>query len=137
MLSDVNIRTRDHQNLEDFLADQDFVVEKLTDTVVKVTRFMELPVFIQREGDSLYFEVDLGNVSEIADEEFYIKCLDLNTEILPVSIGLDKTNADDPRLVLVESRESQNLDDNEIMSVFNALELATDRVEELLSSYVK
>ena len=78
------------------------------------------------------FEIYLifGNRSQSKD--FYFKLLDLNTEILPVSLGINSANPDDPRLVLVESREISNLDENEVLSVFDSLELATDKVEELL-----
>ena len=136
MLTSVDIKVKDSQSLQAFLESQDFVIDNLSPSVCKITRHEELPVFIQKEGQSLFFEVDLGNVSAIANEEFYFKCLDLNTEILPVSIGIDRTNSEDPRLVLVESREVQNLDDNEILSVIDALELATDRVEALLQEYM-
>jgi hypothetical protein len=61
----------------------------------------------------------------------------LNTEILPVSIGINSTNASDPRLVLVESRETENLDDNEMLNVFTALEIAVDKVEGVLKEYLK
>ena len=137
MLNSVNIKTGYSMPLTEFLESNDFLVEQITEKVCKVTRPQELPVFMHLESDGLYFEVDLGNVSGFSSEELYYKFLDLNTEILPVSIGIDSTNADDPRVVLVESRETRNLDDNELLSVFNALELATDKVEALLSQYVK
>jgi len=61
----------------------------------------------------------------------------LNTEILPVSIGIDTTDESDPRLVLVESRECVNMDRSELLSVFDALEIAVDKIEGLLSEFVK
>ena len=75
-------------------------------------------------------------MSGVASELLYFKLLDLNTEILPVSVGIDLTKEDDPRLVLVESREVSNLDENELLSVFNAFELACDRVETVLADFV-
>ncbi len=136
MLEEIKITTQTSASLVEFLEERGFVVEKLTKTVHKVQRDDELPVFIQSNDGSLYFEVDLGNVSGFASQDLYFKFLDLNTEILPVSVGIDCSNPDDPRLVLVESREAVNLDDNELMSVFNAFEIATDKVETILAQYV-
>ena len=67
--------------------------------------------------------------------DLYFKLLDVNTEILPVSVGINTTNGDN-RLVLVESREYEHLDDNEILSVFDAFELAVDKIEALLTEFV-
>ena len=113
------------------------MVEELTAKVLKVKRTGEIPVYMNVEESVIFFQVDLGNVSKIAGDDLYFRLLDLNTEILPVSIGISTTNTSDPRLVLIESREISNLDDNEILSVFAALELAVDKVEEMLSEYLK
>ncbi len=53
-----------------------------------------------------------------------------------MSVGIDTSHPDDHRLVLVESRETGDLSDHELLSVFDALELAVDRVTELLSPSV-
>jgi hypothetical protein len=136
MFEDISIRTESEAPLIEFLQSNDFFVEKITDKVLRASRSGELPVFLNAEEKSIYFEVDLGNISNIATQELYHKLLDLNTEILPVSIGINSTNTGDPRLVLVESREVENLDENEILSVFDAMELAVDKVEDLLSVYI-
>ncbi len=133
----ITIRNELETPLMEFLQSNDFFVEQVTDNILRVNRSGELPVFLNVAEKSIYFEADLGNISEIASEELYFKLLDLNTEILPVSLGINSTNTDDPRLVLVESRETANLDENEMLSVFDALELAVDKVEELLSGYMK
>jgi hypothetical protein len=137
MLEKITIRNELETPLMEFLQSNDFFVEQVTDNILRVHRSEELPVFLNVSEQSIYFEVDLGNVSEIANEELYFKLLDLNTEILPVSLGINSTEESDPRLVLVESRETTNLDENEILSVFDALELAVDKVEDLLSGYMK
>ena len=53
-----------------------------------------------------------------------------------MSLGIDNSNTDDPRLVLVEQRETSDLCDEELMCVFDALELAVDRTAEVLESAV-
>ena len=124
------------EDLASFLKFNGFSVEDLGDGLYRVVRDAELPVFINLEDKHLYFEIDLGNISAIANEKLYHDLLDLNTEILPVALGLNRSNPDDPRLVLVESREAENLDSNELLSVFTALELAVDRAESLLAEYL-
>ncbi len=137
MVEEIKIRNELETPLVEFLQTNDFFVEQITESILRVNRSGELPVFLNVAEQSIYFEVDLGNISEIAGEELYFKLLDLNTEILPVSLGINSTNSKDPRLVLIESRETAHLDENEVLSVFDALELAVDKVEELLSGYIK
>lgn len=124
------------EDLASFLKFNSFNVEELDHDLLRVERDGELPVFVNLEDNHLYFEIDLGNISAIACEKLYHDLLDLNTEILPVALGLNRSNPDDPRLVLVESREAENLDSNELLSVFTALELAVDRTETLLADYL-
>lgn len=132
-MSDIFIETKRRQNLVDFLQYADFQVEELGDNIFRATRTSELPVYLKVLDNSIYFEVDLGNISGIADKDLYFEILDMNTEILPVSIGINNSNKDDPRLVIVESRELNDLCDQELLSVFDALELAVDKAETLLS----
>jgi hypothetical protein len=124
------------EDLVSFLEFNEFSVTALPNDVYRVERDGELPVFINIEDGHIYFEIDLGNISAVATEKLYHDLLDLNTEILPVAFGLNRTNPDDPRLVLVESREAENLDSNEILRVFTSLELAVDRAETLLADYL-
>ena len=135
-MTDVYVITRKQEELERFLGMNGFTVEDLGDSIYKVTREDELPVFLNVTENTLYFEVDLGNYSHVADKDFYFKLLDMNTEILPVSFGINNTNPDDPRLVLAESRVTGDLNEHELLSVFDALELAVDKAEALLSKYI-
>lgn len=130
------VKTRTESSFEDFLQLNDYALEKIAGNVYRAEKAGELPVFLNITEDQIFFEVDLGNISTMASEELYFKLLDLNTEILPVSFGINNSNPEDPRLVLVESRETKDLDDNELLSVFTALELAVDKAEEFLQKYV-
>jgi len=136
MVSNLHVLKRGATPLVAFLEDNDFLVEQVTDSVLKATHFNELPVYVHFKNESLYFEVDLGSTKGIASQALFEKLLDVNTEILPVSVGINSAAPDDPRLVLVESRESSNLDENEVLSVFNALEIATDKIEQILAGFV-
>jgi len=133
----VRIATRRDEDLVTFLELNGFEVEEINKNLMRVTRPGELPVFVNITDNVMYFEVDLGNVSGFASKELYFKLLDMNTEVLPVSFGINDTNPDDPRLVLVESRETDDLSDQELLAVFDALELALDRAEGLLKKYMK
>jgi uncharacterized protein YjfI (DUF2170 family) len=135
-ISDINIHIRKEENLLRFLSLNDFSVSECSENVIRVQRADELPVFLHTGENGIYFEVDLGNISQFADKDLYFKLLDLNTEILPVSFGINNTNQEDPKLVLVESRIYTDLNDDELLSVFDALELAVDKAEALLSQYL-
>jgi uncharacterized protein YjfI (DUF2170 family) len=135
-MNQVYVITRKQEELFRFLEMNSFVVEDLGNSVYKVTRDEELPVFLSVDDNTIYFEVDLGNFSEYADRDFYFQLLDMNTEILPVSFGINNTNTEDPRLVLVESRVTGDLSEHELLSVFDALELAVDKAEALLNRHI-
>tara|TARA_B110000003_G_C16201134_1_gene359400 strand:+ start:54 stop:467 length:414 start_codon:yes stop_codon:yes gene_type:complete len=135
-MSNVIIKIEKKEEISRFLSLNGFDVENLDNDVFRISRENELPVFVKVDDKNIYFEVDLGNISEIASKELYFKLLDLNTEILPVSFGINNSNTEDPRLVLVESRETSDLNDDETLSVFDALELAVDKAEALLKAEI-
>ena len=136
MKNNLLVHSRGSKPLSEFLLDNDFEVDEITDFVMKITRGGDLPIFIHIKEQGLYFEADLGSIKNIASQALFQALLDINSEILPVSVGINSTNPVDPRLVLLESREAQNLDENELLSVINALELATDKVETILSDHI-
>ena len=123
-------------DLIDFLENRDYIVDEVSENILSANKSGEMTVYISLIDDVMYFYVDLGNITDIADKDLYFKILDLNTEILPVSIGIDTTNEKNNRLVIVESREIDNLDDNELLYIFNAMEIATDKVAMLLAEYL-
>ena len=135
-MSEILIATRRTEVFVPFLELNGFVVENVGDDIYKVTRENELPVYVSVSENNMYFEVDLGNVSEFGSKELYFNLLDLNTEILPVSFAVNNSNPEDPRLVLVESRMTVDLSDQELLAVFDALELAVDKAEAVLAEYV-
>jgi len=135
-MEQVIVTSAQKEDLATFLKLNGFEVENLGENLYRVERDGELPVFLNVDSGQLYFEIDLGDITAVANEKLYHDLLDLNTEIQPVAFGLNRANPDDPRLVLVESREAENLDSNELLSVFTALELAVDRAEALLGAYL-
>ncbi len=132
-MNKVLIKLQREDELARFLESNGFTVEELANDVFRVQREDELPVYLKVDDKQIYFELDLGNIDSILSQDLLLSLLALNTEILPVSAGLDTSNPADRRLVLVESRETGDLNDQELLAVFDALELAVDRVTELLS----
>ena len=132
-MKNILIKLQRGEELARFLDSNGFAVEELENNVLRVQRDDELPVFLNVDDKQIYFEVDLGNIDSILTQDLLLSLLALNTEILPVSAGLDTSNPEDRRLVLVESRETGDLSDQELLAVFDALELAVDRVTEILS----
>ena len=138
----MNIKVSSTTNLDllSFLTSHGFNVELLSEQVFKVNKNDELPVFLSHNDGVLYFEVDIGPLNSMLDSQdgglntfFLTQLLDMNTDILPVSFAINSTNPNDQRLVLVESRIVGDLSDEEILSVFTALELATDKIERVLT----
>jgi hypothetical protein len=113
------------------------MVDQVDEHVFKVVRGEELPVFLYLDEDTLHFEVDLGPVGELNSEKFFYQLLDRNTQIQPVSFAINSSNPEDLRLVLVESRVAGDLNSEELLSVFDALELAADQAEEILKPYIQ
>jgi uncharacterized protein YjfI (DUF2170 family) len=136
-MNNITVATRRESELISFLRLNEYEVEEINENILRVKHLEELPVFISINGNNMYFELDLGNVSSFADKDVYFKLLDMNTEILPVGFGINNSNPDDPHLVLVESRETGDLSDQELLAVFDALYLAVDKAEGLLSEYIK
>ena len=134
---DVKVKQIQTESIVDFLQARDYFVETADDNVLRVYRPGDVDVYVHLSDRVLTFEMDVGEVQSFSGDDLYFKLLDLNTEILPVSVGIDSTSVDKPRIVLIESREVSNLDDNELLSVFEAMEIASVRVEAMLSQYIK
>ena len=131
-MSDIIVKANQEEDLTTFLQLNNFEIEDLGEGVYLATREDELPVFLKADSGTLFFEVDLGNIDDLGATDKLFDILDLNTEVLPVSFGINNSNPGDTRLVLLESRQTANLNDNELLGVFVALELAVDRAEALL-----
>ena len=135
MKEEIVIRSVRSIGLEEFLQSHDYIMTEIKNDVILISR-SDLEVYLKSDKGILFFEVEIGNISKERTIELYEDLLDLNTEILPVSIGIDKAATNDPRLVLVESRESANLDENELLSVLQTMEIAVAKVELVLKKHL-
>jgi hypothetical protein len=135
-MSNIIVTTERKENIIDFLSNLNYLVDDLGDNLYRVEREGDFPVYLNIDAETLYFEVDLGSLKGLGSETLYFKLLESNTQILPVSFGINNTNPNDPRLVLVESRETVDLCDIEVLSVFDALSIASDKANTLLAEFV-
>jgi hypothetical protein len=86
------------------------------------------------------FIVDICGEKDLKPDkllEAYRMLLDQNTEILPTCYGIDTTEPENPRLVLVDSLALENLDANELQLSLSSLAQNTINAVEILSSYHK
>ena len=136
---DTKIRILKDINLKEFLYSHHFEVKIIDENTMHVVRNTGFPTCLYSRNERLYFQIDLGSLEDISirNKELYYKLLDLNTEIQPISVGIDSTNPENERLVLVENREFENLNDHELLSIFELFEHAIDKVEIVLSEYIK
>jgi hypothetical protein len=136
-MSKIIVTTERKEDILDFLTNLDYLVKDLGDKLYSVERDGDFPVYLNIDSETLYFEVDLGSLKGLGSEALYFKLLECNTQILPVSFGINNTNPDDSRLVLVESRETVDLCDKEVLSVFDALSIASDKANTLLTEFIR
>ena len=135
LINSVSVRSATHSPMGEFLESHDYIITEVKEGIYKVSRdFIE--VFLSIDEHNIFFQLEVGDLSQYEDLAIYRDLLDLNTEILPVSLGLDRTSSGSPRLLILESRETKNIDENEILSVFESMEIALFKVEKILTKYV-
>ena len=91
-------------------------------------------------SEQIEFVIDLCGINDLDKnklQEIYEKILDENTEILPSNFGIDSSNPQDKRLVLVDSLAIENLDENELLLTLDALALNVIDAYDLLEKYLK
>lgn len=99
-----------------------------------------LNIFAAVDESQIEFMVDLCSVNDFNATdiaEIYEKILDQNTEILPTCFGIDSTETDDKRIVLVDSLALENLDTNELLLSLDSLAVNVITAHDLLSLYLK
>ena len=99
-----------------------------------------LNIFAAVDESQIEFMVDLCSVNDLNTrnvEEIYERILDQNTEILPTGFGIDSTEADDKRIVLVDSLALENLDTNELLLSLDSLAVNVITAHDLLALYLK
>ena len=99
-----------------------------------------LNIFAVVDETQIEFMVDLCSVNDLDTsrlEDIYGNILDQNTEILPTCFGIDSSDPDDNRIVLVDSLATENLDANELLLALDSLAVNVVTAHELLLPYLK
>ena len=122
-----------------FLNAQGFSIEE--DGSILIIRDEDgLNIFAAVDESQIEFMVDLCSINDLNStnvEEIYEKILDQNTEILPTCFGIDSTESDDKRIVLVDSLALENLDTNELLLSLDSLAVNVITAHDLLALYLK
>jgi len=126
-------------NITEFLEQEGYEVEEQQDgEVLIVTDEDGFTIFAVVTDMQIEFMVDICGENDLDPKkvlEAYRMLLDQNTEILPTCYGIDTTDPENARLVLVDSLALGNLDANEIQLSLSSLAQNTINAVEILSPY--
>lgn len=138
-MENVSVRRIENVKLEEILLENGYLLQKEGDVyTVELKDASSSKAIMILEEQILFVQLDIIGTNFVNESmDFYKKLLDLNTEILPVSLALDTTDPDNERIVINESLDITNLDENELLNVFEAIELSLKRVFNLIKEYIK
>ncbi|HID57268.1 TPA: DUF2170 family protein [Candidatus Poribacteria bacterium] len=123
-----------------FLEEHGYDVQQSEEDILVVKDEDGIPLYLMVGDEQVEFMLDLCGVDELDPErreEAYEKILDENTEILPTCFGIDSTNPQDKRIVLVDSLALENLDPNEMLLSLDSIYMNVLTAHKLLSPYFK
>ncbi len=127
--------------ITEFLELEGYEVEEQQDgEVLVVTDEDGFTIFAVVTDMQIEFMVDICGRNDLKSDkilEAYGMLLDQNTEILPTCYGIDSTESENARIVLVDSLALDNLDTNELQLSLSSLAQNTINAVEILSPYHK
>ena len=127
--------------ITEFLDSEGYEVDEQQDgEVLVVTDEDGFTIFAVVTDMQVEFMVDICGEGDLKPDDVlkaYRMLLDQNTEILPTCYGIDSTESDDARIVLVDSLALENLDANELQLSLSSLAQNTINAVEILSPYHK
>lgn len=127
--------------ITEFLEQEGFEVEEQHEGgILVVTDEDGFTIFAAVTDMQIEFMVDICGESDLQSDKFleaYRMLLDQNTEILPTCYGIDTTESNNARIVLVDSLALTNLDANELQLSLSSLAQNTINAVEILSPYHK
>jgi hypothetical protein len=128
-------------NITEFLEQEEYEVEERQNGEVLVVSDEDgFTIFAVVTDMQIEFMVDICGESDLQEDkilEAYRMLLDQNTEILPTCYGIDTTDPNNSRVVLVDSLALENLDANELQLSLSSLAQNTINAVEILSPYHK
>ncbi len=127
--------------LVEFLEQEGYEVEEKQDgEVLIITDEDGFTIFGVVTDIQFEFMVDICGENDLQSDkllEAYRMLLDQNTEILPTCYGIDTTDAENSRIVLVDSLALENMDASEVKLSLSSLAQNTINAVEILSPYHK
>lgn len=127
--------------IKEFLEQEGFEVEVQENRDVLIIKDEDgFTIFIVVTELQIELMVDICGENDLQSDKLldaYRMLLDQNTEILPSCYGIDTTNTENPRVVLVDSLALENLDANELKLSLSSLAQNTINAVEILSPYHK
>jgi len=128
-------------NITEFLGQEGYEVEERQNGEVLVVSDEDgFTIFAVVTDMQIEFMVDICGESDLQEDkilEAYRMLLDQNTEVLPTCYGIDTTDPENARVVLVDSLALENLDANELQLSLSSLAQNTINAVEILSPYHK
>jgi uncharacterized protein YjfI (DUF2170 family) len=128
-------------NVAEFLEQEGYEVDEKHDgEILVVTDEDGFTIFVAVTDLQIEFMVDICGEKDLQPDKVmdaYRMLLDQNTEILPTCYGIDTTDGENPRIVLVDSLALENLDANELQLSLSSLAQNTVNAVEILSPYHK
>ncbi len=118
-----------------FLESMGYAVEEVERTLFRINRENKTPTYFRILEDRFYVQARVGNVNHELNGKFYEELLDLNTKILPVSIGIDRSQSGENVLMVIESREGSSLTKNELGTILRSLDHGCAEAKSLLEQY--
>lgn len=135
METTVNVRLK--RTIEEVLLSNGYLSEVQNTNIILVSlKSILAKLVIIEENKRLYFQLDVLHLDEIyEDVNLYRELLKLNYEIVPLSIAIDSSEAEDSILIITATLETENLDENELINVVNEFESAIEKIIVTLKNY--
>jgi len=135
MQTKVNVRLK--RSLEEVLLTYGYLCEHQNENINLVSlKNIDVKLIIIEQEGKLYFQLDILGVEDLEDDvKLYKELLNLNYEIVPLSVAIDKTEEENQILILNTALEGENLDENELIKTIHNFEDSVEKIILLLKSY--
>lgn len=130
------VKQHNTKNIKDLLLENNYHIEEQEEGFLWITLTdFDAQIAVVEQEQTIFFQMDLIGIAELKDDiDFYKTLLDINTEILPISLAIDSSDDMNKRLILNESLETENLDENELLKIVETFELSLPLVFKVIKN---
>lgn len=126
------------EDLEDFLYKRSYEVEKINSNYYFKLKNTDFIVKLHEEDGTLFISTDIEKMKNLLDsKELYKELLKINSQILPISVAIDFSLENEEKLIVNDSLETINLDENEIVKVLDTFEKEIENIKSIIEKYKK